>query len=221
MLDPTQQAPLQLTMGPPSPDPVTGTVVLTYTPNAVASTDDPSVMLVSSQSSTRSVDFTFPSNATSPQLSLPDALVQAGTVAGTIQLTTPSVKTGDVSTPSDASFTITVPRLPPIITSVVILNRTLSGFVVEVTGYSTTRDITGATFQFAAASGADLLTLELQPGVTPVFTSYYQSPGSDAVGSAFVYDQPFIVTQGTSKAVASITVTLSNSAGTSAPATAQ
>jgi hypothetical protein len=41
------------------------------------------------------------------------------------------------------------------------------------------------------------------------------------VGGAFVYTQPFIVKQGDVNAVASVTVTLSNSQGASEPKTAQ
>jgi len=61
----------------------------------------------------------------------------------------------------------------------------------------------------------------LQPDVNGTFTSYYQSDVSSAVGGAFVYMQPFIVKQGDVNAVASITVTLSNSQGASDPKTAQ
>jgi hypothetical protein len=108
-----------------------------------------------------------------------------------------------------------------VITSARIVNRTGSGFDLEVTGYSTPRDITGATFDFGAATGQKLLTLELKPDVNSPFTVYYQSPASDPAGSAFVYTQPFIIKQGTVDAVASVTVTLANSAGSSQPATAE
>jgi hypothetical protein len=155
-------------------------------------------------------------------MSLSNGVLQAGTVAGTIELSVSNVQVAGTNVATNSStFDVQIPRLPPVITSVRILNRTSAGFDVEVTGYSTTRDITGATFDFGAASGQKLLTVELTPDVTSTFTEYYQSPDSDSVGSAFVYTQPFVIKQGTVKAVASVTVALTNSAGTSQPQTAQ
>jgi hypothetical protein len=195
---------------------------MAFTPNATIGVDDPNATLVSADASTRSTDVSFPANTSTAHLSLSNGVLQAGTVAGTIELTVSNVEVGGNNvTATGTTFDVQVPRLPPVITSIRILNRTTSAFEVEVTGYSTPRDITGATFDFTAATGQKLLTLELKPGVTGTFTSYYQSPPSDPVGSAFVYTQPFIIKQGTANAVASVTVTLSNSAGTSDPATAQ
>ena len=102
-----------------------------------------------------------------------------------------------------------------------ILNRSSGGFDLEVTGYSTTREIALATFEFGAASGAHLLTVQLQPDVTAAFSSYYVSDTSAPVGSAFVYIQPFIITQGNVDAVASVTVSLTNTVGTSERRTVQ
>jgi hypothetical protein len=133
-----------------------------------------------------------------------------------------NVQAGGVSVPATGTtFDVQVPQLPPVITGARILNRTAAGFNVEITGYSTTRDITAATFDFGAASGQKLLTVELKPDVVSTFTSYYQSPGSNPTGSAFVYTQPFAIKQGTVNAVASVTVTLANSMGASQAVTAQ
>jgi hypothetical protein len=98
------------------------------------------------------------------------------------------------------------------------VNRTAAGFDVEVTGYSTSRDITVAAFQFAQASGATLETPQLQPDVLSTFTTYYQSPDSVPVGSAFSYVQPFVVKQGDVNAVAGVTLMLTNAQGVSNPA---
>jgi hypothetical protein len=120
--------------------------------------------------------------------------------------------------PSNSSLDVTVPRLVPTITNVRILNRTASGFNVEVTGYSSSRDITAATFQFAPAAGANLQTSRLQLDVTPQFTAYYQSADLP-VGSTFVYVQPFMV-QGDANGIGSVTVTMTNAEGVSQPRTA-
>jgi hypothetical protein len=80
--------------------------------------------------------------------------------------------------------------------------------------------VTQSTFQFTAGSGGSLATAQLQPDIAATFATYYQSDASASVGSAFVYTQPFIAQQGDANVVTSISVTLSNSHGTSAPATA-
>ena len=220
-LNPTQQVPVQLTLGTALPDSVTGQLTLSFNPNATNNADDPNATFIGAEASARTIGFTFPPNATAAQFSLTNTVLQAGTVGGTIRLTLTDVKVaGQSVTPPNSTFDVTIPLLPPVITSVRILNRTSAGFDVEVTGYSTTRDITQATFQFAAGSGGSLLTAQLQPDVASTFTTYYQSAPSAAVGSAFVYLQPFIAEQGDANVVTSITVTLTNSRGNSDPKTA-
>jgi sugar lactone lactonase YvrE len=222
MLDPTDNTPIQVALSSASADSVTGTLSLTFNPNASVPADDPNTTFVSAQTSTRTATVTFPANTSTAQLSLPGGLLQAGTVAGTIQLSMSDVQVGGTSVaPADSGFDVQIPRLPPVITGVRIINKTSAGFDVEITGYATSREITNATFDFAAASGQKLLTAELQPDVNSTFITYYQSPSSDPAGGSFVYTQPFVVKQGTVKAVASITVTLANSVGSSNTVTAQ
>jgi len=221
ILNPTQQVPLQLKLDSPSVDAVTGQIIMTFMPNAKATADDPNVSFVGTEASDRTVSFTFLPNTTSAGFSLSNVVLQAGTVGGTIRLTLSDVKVGaQTVTPSNGTFDITIPLGPPVITGVRILNRRSAGFDVEVTGYSTSREITQATFQFVAGSGGNLLTAQLQPDVAGTFTTYYQSPTSAEVGSAFVYLQPFITQQGDANIVTSITVTLANAQGTSDPKTA-
>ena len=222
VLNPTDQTPVQVALASPLPDSVTGTLAVTFKPNATNPSDDPNVTMVNGDTSTRNTNVAFPSNTLNANLSLSNGVLQAGTVAGTIELSVTNVQDGGVSvTPSNSTFDIQVPQLPPVITGIRVLNLTAAGFDVEITGYSTPRDIKSATFDFGAATGQKLLTVELQPAVNSPFTTYYQSSASDATGSAFVYTQPFNIKQGTVNAVASVTVTLANSAGTSQPATAQ
>jgi sugar lactone lactonase YvrE len=222
MLNPTDNTPIQVALSSASADSVTGTLSLTFNPNASVPADDPNTTFVSAQTSTRSATVTFPPNSSTAQLSIPDGLLQAGTVAGTIQLSMSDVQVGGTNvSPSDSGFDVQIPRLPPVITSARIINKTSAGFDVEITGYSTSREITVATFDFAAASGQKLLTAELQPDVNSTFITYYQSPPSDPAGGSFVYTQPFVIKQGTVKAVASVTVTLANSMGSSNTVTAQ
>jgi sugar lactone lactonase YvrE len=222
LLNPTDQTPIELGLATEMAESVTGRFMLTFVPNANFSKDDPNVTFINSQLSTRSVDVTFPPQTNTAEISLPSGVLQAGTVAGTIQLTVTDVQVGGMNTaPASGDFNVEVPRLPPVITNVRLLNRSKAGFDVEITGYSTSREIGTATFDFGAASGAHLLTVQLTPDVTSTFTTYYQSDASAPVGGSFVYVQPFIVQQGDGNVVSSVTVTLTNSVGASEPATAK
>jgi hypothetical protein len=222
ILNPAQQVPIDVGLESPSADTVTAKLTLTFKPNANNSSDDPNVMFINSEASMRTVDLTFEPNSGTAQLSLPDGVLQAGTVAGTIELKMTDVHVaGTPVTPAGDSFDVQIPRLPPVITAVSIKNRAASGFDVEVTGYSDSREIQSATFTFGAASGAKLLTVELHPDVTHVFSDYYGAPASTDAGSAFVYLQHFIIKQGDVNAVASVTVTLTNAQGSSEPKTAR
>ncbi len=220
-LNPTQQIPVQLGLQTAQPEEVAGTVTLTFTPNPTNTSDDEGVTFVGTQGNSRSVGFTFHSNSTAAVFGIDNLMLQAGTVAGTIRLTLDSVTvSGAPVTPNNSTFDITIPLLPPVITNVRLLNRTTGGFDVEIIGYSTSREITQATFQFTAGSGGSLATAQLQPDVAGTFSTYYQSAASATVGSAFLYLQPIIAQQGDANVVTSVSVTLTNSQGTSDPKTA-
>jgi sugar lactone lactonase YvrE len=219
-LNPTEQVPMQLSMATGIPEAVTGTLTLTFTSDAVNNADDPATTFINTAANGRTVNFTFPANNTAAQFSLSGVQLKAGTVSGDIRLTMSDVKVGGKAVSvSNSTFDVLIPRGVPVITGMKIVNRTASGFDVEVVGYSTSRDITVATFEFAAASGASLQTAQLQPDVAGTFTEYYQAPKSAAAGSVFLYVQPFIVMQGDASAVGSVTLTLTNAQGVSDPVT--
>jgi sugar lactone lactonase YvrE len=222
MLNPTDQTPVKLSLAEPLPDTVTAKLTLSFVPNATNPIDDPNVMFINHQASARTLDVTFSPNSGTAELSLPSGLLAAGTEAGTIQLAVADVQVAGLpATPEGTNHDVQIPQLPPMITNVRIINRTDAGFDVEITGYSTSREISSAIFTFGEASGKDLITVELTPDVALTFTTYYQSEVSGTVGGSFVYTQPFIVKQGDVKAVASVTVKLTNAQGTSDPKTAR
>jgi hypothetical protein len=221
ILDPTDQTPLRLQLANPSPDPITGRLTVTFLPNAANNADDPGVSLVNEQASTRTVDFVFPPNNNEAQFSLAGISLDAGTVAGTIRLTISGTQeSGKNVALSPSIFDVTVPRLVPLITDARILNRTPSGFDVQITGYSDSKEITAASFQFGRAAGTNLQTSTLQVNLKDAFTAYYQSADASAAGGTFVYRQPFMV-QGDVNAIESVTVRLSNTQGDSAPSIAR
>jgi hypothetical protein len=221
VLNPTQQVPVQLALPGAQPDEVDGVVTMTFEPNPPNITDDANVTFIGTQASTRSVGFAFKGNTTAAVFGIDNLVLQAGTVAGVIHLSLDSVKVdGQPVSPNSSTFDITIPLLAPVITGMRLLNRTSGGFTVEITGYATSREVTQATFQFTAGAGGALSTVQLQPDIAGTFAAYYQSDASMTVGSAFVYSQPFFAEPGDANVVTSVSATLTNSQGTSAPATA-
>src|SRR5262249_32354025 len=136
MLNPTDNTPIQVSLTSASANQVTGTLNLTFNSNAAVPEDDPNVTFVNAQNSWRTATVTFPANTSTAQLSLPDGLLQAGTVAGMIQLSISDVQVGGTNVAaSDSGFNVQIPLLPPVITGVRIINKTSAGFDVEITGY--------------------------------------------------------------------------------------
>jgi hypothetical protein len=94
-----------------------------------------------------------------------------------------------------------------------------TGFDLIVVGYSTTREVTGATVHLAAATGATLATSDFNIALTSVFSAWYQSTNSAQYGSQFTLDIPFTV-QNATATIGSATVSLTNGQGTSTVTTA-
>ena len=91
--------------------------------------------------------------------------------------------------------------------------------MVNITGVSNTREMKTATFQFTAASNAKLDTTTATVDVSSIFAQYYQGAGSLATGGRFTLTVPFTVA-GDTRTISGLSVTLANSVGASAAATA-
>jgi hypothetical protein len=125
--------------------------------------------------------------------------------------------TADVTpTSPDPNRTVTVERRAPTITSVAVASRTASGFEVVVVGYSTPRSLSQAAFRFSPRAGSNVQSGDVTLNVTSQFTTWYQSADSQQFGSQFRMRIPFTV-QGDINALGSVSVTLTNAAGTSEP----
>ncbi|HEX4750130.1 MAG TPA: FG-GAP-like repeat-containing protein [Bryobacteraceae bacterium] len=202
----------------PAISPISGSVSLSFAPNAAglpAAYTNPGICFSSSDCATNpstSAGFTITAGSTSS--GLPG--FQTGTVAGDIILT--------LSVPNQppVTSTVTVPQIAPVIESntVQILDVTSNGFVVEVVANSTPRDLQSISFTFTAASGATLNgNTTFSINLTSASAAWYSSAEGQSYGSAFSLQIPFSVT-GDSTAISSVSVTLTNSLGTSTAATA-
>lgn len=157
------------------------------------------------------LNFTIPAGTDAGSLPQNGA-IQQGTVAGDITVT--------MSPPLAQPKIVTVPRIAPVITSssVRITGVTSSGFNVELTGYSTPRDLTSATFTFNAAPGSQIDGASVSMDLSSPMSQWYGSSEGLNNGSLFHLQVPFTL-DGDIRAVQSVTVTLTNSVGTSQPAT--
>ena len=208
---PNTQPAVYLTLANPYPVPITATLTLTFTP-AANGVDDPMIRFTNG---TRTETFTLAAG----QTTTPQVQFMAGTVSGVIQITpTLSVNGTNVTPANLAPTVVTVPATAPGITALTV-TRSGNTLTVTAAGYSDTRETTQAAFHFTAAPGHTLDTTDLTLDVTADFATYYTSAVSDTFGSAFVYAQVFTLNQDAS-VVGEVTLTLTNSAGTSTAVTA-
>ncbi|MCI0419631.1 MAG: choice-of-anchor D domain-containing protein [Acidobacteria bacterium] len=219
VLPPAQQPRVGVTLATAYAVPLNGQISLIFTSTADAPSDDPAVVFASGG---RVVNFTVPANATQGEFSggAPDVGFSTGTVAGNVRLNVVLRNGSSDITPSpDPSRTVAVERRAPVIISVTVGSRTASGFEIIVIGYSTPRSLTQAAFRFSPRTGSNVQGGDVTVNVTSQFTTWYQSSASQPFGSQFRLSIPFTV-QGDINAIGSVSVTLANAVGTSAPASA-
>jgi hypothetical protein len=212
---PATQPNVTVSVGAPYTTTLTGTLNLTFASSV--GVDDP---IVAFSTGGRTVGFTIPAGSTTATFGQESTLaVLTGTDAGTITIT-PSIQVAGVdATPSPAPQLVTqVAKQAPVITSLSIAPVT-GGVQVTIAGYSTTRDITTAAFTFNPATGSTLTSSTQSLNLSSTFTAWYASAASTAFGSQFTIAIPFPIS-GNVSAIGSITVTISNSQGASAPVTA-
>src|SRR5258706_9310775 len=119
--------------------------------------------------------------------------------------------------PPPAPATINVNATVPVITKVTVGALTTSGFSISATGYSTPRDMTSALFHFTSPTNTQLASADVTVPLTSAFTTWYGSAASNASGSQFTMTVQFTFTAppGTTVPFTAVTLTLTNSKGTS------
>jgi hypothetical protein len=160
----------------------------------------------------------FGSKATTSSITIPAGstsvsfpTLDPGTVAGNLTVTL--TVTGQTPTAS----TVTIEPLAPIIevNSVQITDVTSTGFNVELVATSTTLDLKAANFTFTAASGAQISgTSTFTADVSSLLPTWFATASNYQYGGAFSLSIPFTIS-GSASAIGSVSVTLTNSVGTS------
>jgi hypothetical protein len=212
-----QQPVVDLTISDAYPVAITGRLNLRFIP-ASGMPDDPSVQF---STGGRSAAFTIPANATHATFPAAQFAIQAGSVAGTIEFTVESLEAGGnaLPAPTGAIRSAQVAAAAPAIRSVAV-NRTSGGFEVAIVGLSTTREVTQATIRFRPSAGSNLKTDEVTVALSDAAKAWFASGGSAAYGGQFTLTLPFSIVGGTN-VLDSVTVILTNGAGSSAEASAQ
>jgi len=225
-----QQIPVSITIGAPYPVAIAGSVTLTFAPSVTPATGVDDAMIQFSSGS-RTINFTIPAGSTTPTLSGASSItVLTGTTAGTITLTT-DLTAGGVDLGKTTKTIVNNSGVPFI--SSVSFQQTPGGITVTVVGFSSTRDMVSGVFDFAPAtsvtfaSSATTLCPSPIPSThacitVPLATSFSawwtNTTQSNPYGTQYTLTAPFsLSTQST--AVVSVTVTLTNSKGTSNPVT--
>jgi len=194
---------------------ITGSVTLTFTPNAVNDSDDPAIQF---STGGRTLNFTIPAGQTTASWNSPPA-IQTGTVAGVIKLGLRFSAGGLNLTPILApSFSAAIAAAVPQIDTVQVV-KTTGGFSILTTGYSTSREVTQATFDFTATVGGQVQTGALTASVGNTFTAWYTGESATQYGSVFLYTQSFTM-EGNVSDMTSVSVTLTNSMGNSSAVSA-
>jgi len=96
--------------------------------------------------------------------------------------------------------------------------RTSTGFELTIFGFVTSRQVTQAQVTLTPAAGFTLAGTSFNVDLGSLFTSYYASSASAPFGSQFRLVLPFTLSD--PLGVASVSVTLVNTLGSSGPAAA-
>jgi hypothetical protein len=135
----------------------------------------------------------------------------AGTV--TVRATNLTADNLDVTPASPPAVQIKINAAPPSITACALV-ESASTFQTRITGFSSTREVTTASFTLTAAPGSSLTTgtVPVPDASSVLFAPYYATNFG-----AFTFTQIFNV-QGSSSAVGTVSVTLGNALGTTTKA---
>jgi hypothetical protein len=200
----TQQFPVQLTLASAFPAAIQGQLILSFQPLT-----GPNDSTIQFSTGGRTANFNIPAGSTkatfvdSTGLAVPQLQMQTGTAAGSIVISLSNlIASGGVDiTPTPApSITTQIAAAAPVVSSVQVIRNADSAsgclaaqLCVEITGYATSREVTQATFNFAAITGQTLQSSagSISVAVGTVFSTWYNT---STMGSQFVFVQAFAVT---------------------------
>ncbi len=126
----------------------------------------------------------------------------------------------DVTPAGLAPTVLVIAPSAPVITSVSFTNSSAGLITVVINGFSNTREVTDGNFVFTGSGAGSLGKSTVSVSVTGLFSPWYSSSASDTFGSEFTYTQNFQLSSPDS-GITGVSVTLSNSVGTSGSVNSQ
>ncbi|MGI4852780.1 MAG: hypothetical protein ACRYF4_01890 [Janthinobacterium lividum] len=207
-----QQPGVNLQLQTAYPVPLQGLLTLSFAPTGGGSVDDPMIVFSNGQ---RTYPFTVPANTTT----VPPIAFQTGTVSGTVTVSLKlSLASGADVTPATGNVVaVALPAEAPTGTGVSFVQDGAK-LTVTLVGFSNTRAVSQATFNFTPAPGTSLAQTSLTLPVSSIFNDWFTSGASSALGSIFTYTQIFNLSDADSK-VQAVSVTLTNAVGNSVAVT--
>jgi hypothetical protein len=218
---PITQPTIGLTLASAYPVAISGTLTMTVSGNLPA---DPAVQFATGG---RSVAFVIPANQTAAVFgSLGTQLgLQTGTVASTITLTpafTTQAGAIDITPQTPQSLQFAIAPAAPTLVAIQMTGFTATGFVAQITGYSTTRSLTSAVIQLTPVAGYTLPATKFTIDLSQASTLWFQGATSPTYGGLFTLSIPFALQMPSSNSntpvvnpIASVSATVANSVGTS------
>ena len=220
---PQSQPSVTLSLASPYPVEVDG--VLTLTTSGTLGSDPAVQFSTSISGDNRAVPFTIPAGSTVANFAGQGNQIQlqTGTVASTIILSPTFTTAGGIPlTPSNApTLQFTVPSDAPVLISATVTASTANSVVLSIQGYSTTRSLTTLNAQFTPAAGFSLSATQVSVPLSQPATAWFDSTASQGFGGQFTVTVPFTFSgtppTGTAliQTIASVSLTISNSVGTS------
>ena len=225
-----EQIALDLSLGSTYPTDIVGILTLAFETRAFA--NDPTIQWSTGGRQAAflivagSTDAFFTGNVTSTAF-------QTGTVAGEIVVAARffSVPDGFVNVPSDpqaqlqagaeitpettAELRFNVMEAAPVLSRVALGSTGQGRFSLQVTGYSTAREVNSVSFVFAGSTGSDLQTPQLEADVSENFQTYYSGNQSAAFGSQFTATVEFTLDEGVFEDLNTVSVSATNTYGES------
>jgi hypothetical protein len=212
---------VQVTLGAPAPVALQGTLSIAFvnnSNNAPAGYVDPALAFAGADpGQPRTINFTIPQGGTAAVIGGNGAF-SPGTVAGTIVVTMTSLTGGGqnlLPSPAPARNVVLDRSAPVVVAGSVRITTIAGGLQVVLSGISSPRDLRTIAYTFTAGSTSILEGASLTVDVSQLFTTYFTSDSGRAAGGTFGFTMPFTVSGGDAAAVTQVTVTLTNSVGTS------
>ena len=222
------QVTLSVRLSEPYPGDVVGFLELRFETRVIA--DDPAIRWVTGG---RQAAFQIAAGETQAVFlgSTTENTFQTGTVAGEIQMTAQFYSVRDIDAISNISQAISaatditpdaapglrfsVMEAAPVLQRIALGNTASGRFTMQVTGHVTTRSVDSMAFTLTGRPGSFLRTPDLQAEVSQSFETYYAGNQSNAFGSQFTATVEFFMDEGVFEDLASLSVTATNSIGTS------